>query len=1025
MQNDSRSLWGVTWALLAVLALGGCSLLRNKSDFTVDDDAGVDASADASPDATADAAMDATADAGDSAVGCTEDTSCTALANAEPHCDVMSGECGLGPCAAGYDDCDGDASNGCEVAITSDGNCGACGVTCESATPFCDVVAAGASCTNDCRPGSDACGMDCVDFATNIAHCGGCDMACPVPTGALMASCTASVCDFDCNLGRANCDGAAATGCEVSTSDDPMNCGACDTVCPLGTNVASASCSASTCGIGTCGIGFADCDGNASNGCEVDLNAPATCGSCSNSCDTGISCVNALCDPYVAVSTHFTHACALRDSGAVDCWGANDGIQYGESIWPTPSETPFRVRWTPPAASAETDYLAKSVTVGMQHTCFVSADPASDGVLHCMGTNGALEGGRPPGALNAPPQPVLAAGAATLPEFVSVTAGGRHTCAIDVVGDLWCWGVRTSGQTGDTTTSYAAKTHFASQVVEVAVGSSATCARLIDGTVECFGANQHGQLGRGATSAGAFATPAPVVDVGGTGNLSGVTQLRAGTEAFCAIRGVANELVCWGWNLQGAINIDYAVRARPVVVASGVSSVVMFHLGLCFVDETTSQVRCRGREEESQFGAPPTDVRADGQRYPGLEGIVNMRGGRIGGCGFRDGEVMCWGYASYGTVPRASLIEETPAPIVDLAGLAITDFDQLTTSADGSCGVRAGMAYCWGSGGRSESGDGTNTASSAPKLVPGLDNVLQVGRGSTGVCAIRAAGLANELRCWSLDTEGAIGGIGNVSRPTLVPGVLDPVSIAMGRFHSCAVLRTGQVMCWGRNTSLQAGTTGASALPTIVQMGGTDISASAVVAGLDFSCAILTGSDVGKVACWGANSVGQLATGTTSAAQTPALTLVAAAVQIEAGPRGACALTTANEVLCWGEGSYGQFGQATAAASNPTPVTWPPVAGTTPTSVATGERSTCVTYADSSVRCAGANHFSQLGLPGAASLTPRVVPGLSATEVTNGGFGGLSNCAGDAGRWWCWGLNDYGKLGTDTNIHYAPTQVGR
>ena len=43
----------------------------------------------------------------------------------------VGGTCGLAQCAAGWDDCDLDASNGCEQQVTDDvDNCGACGVQC-------------------------------------------------------------------------------------------------------------------------------------------------------------------------------------------------------------------------------------------------------------------------------------------------------------------------------------------------------------------------------------------------------------------------------------------------------------------------------------------------------------------------------------------------------------------------------------------------------------------------------------------------------------------------------------------------------------------------------------------------------------------------------------------------------------------------------------------------------------------------------------------------------------------------------
>ncbi len=65
---------------------------------------------------------------------------CPTLANASVAC--VSGECAVGACASGYNDCDGALANGCESLASSDrNNCGGCGVTCGDAS-----ICSGGSC---------------------------------------------------------------------------------------------------------------------------------------------------------------------------------------------------------------------------------------------------------------------------------------------------------------------------------------------------------------------------------------------------------------------------------------------------------------------------------------------------------------------------------------------------------------------------------------------------------------------------------------------------------------------------------------------------------------------------------------------------------------------------------------------------------------------------------------------------------------------------------------------------------------
>ena len=72
-----------------------------------------------------------------------------------------------------------------------------------------------------------------------------------------------------------------------------MSCGGCGLVCEAGAREAPL-CSAGEC-IRVCDLGFGDCDGDAKNGCEVDLVAGSNhCGACGTSCKK--SCLRGACD---------------------------------------------------------------------------------------------------------------------------------------------------------------------------------------------------------------------------------------------------------------------------------------------------------------------------------------------------------------------------------------------------------------------------------------------------------------------------------------------------------------------------------------------------------------------------------------------------------------------------------------------------------------------------------------------------------------------------------------------------------
>ena len=213
--------------------------------------------------------------------------SCPTPANASPACSMST--CGLGACTTGYADCNKLGSDGCEADTTSDvHHCGACGTACPSyqnGTATCTTGQCGHACTTgyaDCNNSAlDGCE---TNTATDPRSCGACGNSCLSLPNAT-SSCTAGACLIvTCVSGYHDCDHQNPNGCEVNTSTDPANCGACGTVCAPLPN-ATGGCSSGECGIGACKTNYADCDGIAANGCETPVNAdPKNCGACSHAC---------------------------------------------------------------------------------------------------------------------------------------------------------------------------------------------------------------------------------------------------------------------------------------------------------------------------------------------------------------------------------------------------------------------------------------------------------------------------------------------------------------------------------------------------------------------------------------------------------------------------------------------------------------------------------------------------------------------------------------------------------------------
>ena len=108
-----------------------------------------------------------------------------------------------------------------------------------------------------------------------------------------------------CNAGFMDCNGSATDGCEVNTAGDPANCGGCGKACTVENN--TPGCSGGTCTVGTCNPGFLDCNGNPGDGCEANPSTdPNNCGKCGNVCGGTVSCQNGACAvPSVLVTNAF------------------------------------------------------------------------------------------------------------------------------------------------------------------------------------------------------------------------------------------------------------------------------------------------------------------------------------------------------------------------------------------------------------------------------------------------------------------------------------------------------------------------------------------------------------------------------------------------------------------------------------------------------------------------------------------------------------------------------------------------
>jgi len=218
-----------------------------------------------------------------------------------------AGVCGIGTCTTGYGDCNASAADGCETnVLTNKDNCGMCGTKCALANATAGCTAGSCSITS-CNGGFDDCdkiaGTGCETNLKTMTDCGSCGKLCTIPNGT--GSCTTGTCLLTgCNTGYGDCDGLPANGCETNTaggtpgpSGSILNCGTCGTSCAVANG--TPLCAAGACKVGGCTAPYADCNSTYSDGCESNTTIDkSNCGGCGNVCNsTGgtASCAASTC----------------------------------------------------------------------------------------------------------------------------------------------------------------------------------------------------------------------------------------------------------------------------------------------------------------------------------------------------------------------------------------------------------------------------------------------------------------------------------------------------------------------------------------------------------------------------------------------------------------------------------------------------------------------------------------------------------------------------------------------------------
>lgn len=356
--------------------------------------------------------------------------------------------------------------------------------------------------------------------------------------------------------------------------------------------------------------------------------------------------------PYCTGPTQASHTCALRNDGAVLCWGAEKSGRLGtvpqgdslESDW-RGSPTPTKVPGLPAPATA--------IAAGADHTCALLSDKA----ITCWGYNwngqlGRGDGveGRPTAGIGQPPGRLTLKTTGTVKDVV---AGQGHTCVRFESGEVECTGK------GDDLETDAFKNR---RFHKISLGWKTSCGVGTDGFLWCSGDSASNQITNQPNALGSMV-------------LGSIDDVSVGYGHICATPRGAARPQCWGncagfgvpSGQGGCPTFPGGRVALPGNPTGGMSPTALDAGGAhtCWLE--ASDVYCVGASTSGEAGTSEQMRTAPGEPILKDARAVSASGSHT--CAVTSaGDVFCWGNNDFGQLGYAGKGSPTATKVVFPSG---------------------------------------------------------------------------------------------------------------------------------------------------------------------------------------------------------------------------------------------------------------------------------------------------------------------------------------------------------------------
>lgn len=642
----------------------------------------------------------------------------------------------------------------------------------------------------------------------------------------------------------------------------------------------------------------------------------------------------------LAIGPMANHSVGIKTDGTLWAWGQNNNGQVGNG-----STTDVRV---PVKIGTFTNW--SSAAAGADFTVAIRA-----GALWVWGGNASGQLGLGDTISRSSPTQVGA-----LTTWSQVAAGADFVIAVQTNGTLWAWGGNASGQLGlgdlvsrNVPTQIGVATNWSTSAPSLAAGSAHALARTTTGNLFAWGLNSSGQLGLGDTST--RTSPAQV----GTSTAWSKLACAANTSYSIQSGGL---LWAWGSN-NGYMVGDNSLtnRTSPVQISGSIATwtQIVPGQGHCLATRSDFSLWAWGGGSgtapqgfgDSSIRTAPNRVGTDNDWSTALAAIS---GGADHSLGVKiDGSLWSAGGNNRGQMATAApnLTAITSGGILAFcennwanhfirsngtlwgSGSNFSDLGDGTTtrrpqpvqigSATNWISLAGGQSFTlalrsdgtlWAAGINSNGqlGDSSTTTRTAFIQIGVVSTWSKISAGSSHSAGIRADG---SLWTWGLNTNGQLGDSTTTQRsaPVQVGTATDWVAVDCGGSHTLALKSNGTLWAWGLNSSSQLGD-GSTVQRTAPVQIGTDTNWAKISGGAAFSLAIKT---TGSLWAWGLNGSGQLGDGSLTTRSAPVqIGTDTTWAQLNAGIEHSIALKSDGTAWGWGGNYYGQTADGTTVNRN-------------------------------------------------------------------------------------------------------------